>query len=330
MDPKYAIDAIVKILELSMSTNKQNPELPVKKEITKDTTVTNIEQTVANIEQTEVETIEPIQAETDVANININSLERVKRIMLEDSEISDSTRRNYKFHMKDLESIEEGELKVWVSRAKSNNYKRQRANIANKIRKIIGHLPEPVDFPITEQNLIDDDSYRGLYSNWLVDRNNKADPINLDNLFIYWLPTRRRDIFTINIVDVSSETIPTSSDNDDTNYYCKSDRTFIYNNSKNSWLDGQQRLRVSGLLPIIGNTRYEKICEFLDGLDIGKIYRQASNTHQRRILEITKLTLQQSRHCWVTFAAEQGRDASILMAEWMNHDYDTAMKKYRI
>ena len=155
-------------------------------------------------------------------------------------------------------------------------------------------------------------------------------PINKYTLFGYWLPPRRRDIFTLNVIaDVPEDfDIETASGE---NYYVKSSRSFIYTDFKNKRVQGNQILAVSDLEHLYQPEVYQKICAFLDEMPIGTLFKNKPDTESRTQAGSNCFNINSFRHFWARYVTEEHNTKAnlYLIGKWMAHSIAVQQTIYR-
>ena len=257
--------------------------------------------------------------------------------------ISNSTKNCYNFHLKRLVTASDiptdAEIFAWIESATSSTYKRHRMILGQRIQKIYGYdatklndmhvqLRKAIKDSPESQSLKTNAEFKEEYTG-IMDKLFQM-PINKYTLFGYWLPPRRRDIFTLNVIaDVPEDfDIETASGE---NYYVKSSRSFIYTDFKNKRVQGNQILAVSDLEHLYQPEVYQKICAFLDEMPIGTLFKNKPDTESRTQASSNGFNINSFRHFWARYVTEEHNTKAnlYLIGKWMAHSIAVQQTIYR-
>ena len=237
--------------------------------------------------------------------------------------LAQATRGNYRFHLRQLKGDTSDAIQAWIDSSSSLSYKQQRISLAKKIAKISPHISEvpEQDFEWYDVNHTPQVQYAANYAEH--EQRFFEAPLDRWTLFIYWLPTRRRDISSLEIVD----TMPEGGVG---NYFCKDTGEFVWQNYKTSDRYGVQRFALNYLKDILSTDALRKIAEFLAIQPTGRLFPETESTVTRQIKRRTGLTIGESRHNWVTYVAKRHDQADQRqLAHWMAHSYGVAQSTYK-
>ena len=234
-----------------------------------------------------------------------------------------NTRTHYRFHLKHLKGSSQEDFDRWFD-CKAKSYRNQRISLAKKIVRISGltvSLPDerPASYDI---NLKPNSAYREDFAEHSVKLFNGE--VNAYTLFAHWLPTRRRDIVTL---DIRSSV----TDCPIVNSYCQATSTFHWVAYKTAGVYGHQALCLDELAEIVPPDAISVVRIFLNSQPEGRLFRQTANVVARKFKELAGLTLQESRHIWVTWVAKRfDQEQQQLLAKWMAHSYECGQSTYKI
>lgn len=257
-----------------------------------------------------------------------NLLEFVMSAIQANKTLKKSTTSSYRHHLKSLKSLDEADIKAWVDSSTCASYAKIRTCIANTLstRLSLGVKVTEPDTSKLPRNLKPKVEYTDRYEEWLSKP--KLVDVTLLNLFAYFLPTRRRDIFSLIVVETLSDINDT--DINMKNYFVKDKMQFIFNSYKTYGTYGQQRFDMNDYTYFINDEVKPKVLHFLANLPIGRMYSQSEDYLVKQIKRDTDYNLQEHRHMWSLFGnktldQETHRKLAIMMA----HSYETNQSIYR-
>jgi len=237
--------------------------------------------------------------------------------------LAGTTRGNYKFHLRQLKDDTPEGIEEWINSSTSTSYKQQRISLAKKIARISTHKIE-VPLPDYEWFDVNHKPHAEYIQNYVrCEPKFFTEPLDIYTLFIYWLPTRRRDICSLQIVNKRPEVL-------EGNYFCRMDSTFIWSKYKTVARYGVQEFCIDHFIGWLPKEVTSKVVEFLRNLPEGPVYSGGEETVVRHIKQRTGLTLNESRHNWTTYIAKRfDQEIQRKLASWMAHHYVTGQVTYK-
>lgn len=237
--------------------------------------------------------------------------------------LKQNTINNYKFHLDKLHSLDEIQLLEWIN-VTPETYKNQRTILAARMIKHFNlniTLPSRVKSTIN-QNIQSNQDYENLYDEFNIYINSSTIKITKYNLFIWFIPTRRRDIFDL----VICKDLPDDIETTETNYYCQSNKTFYFNTYKTSKVYGRQVLKLSDYSFVIKSRAVDWLQSQLEG----KLFDECDRTIYSKIKSHTGLNLQQARHIWASYGFKNlNQEQHQMLATFMAHSYNVSSTVYR-